>query len=250
MVHSFLLIGQSNMAGRGLANEVEPIVGDNLKVLRNGRWQPMCVPVNYDRAYAGICLAESFAQAYARDHGVTVGLIPCADGGTALYQWSKGGLLYDHAVMQAKLASRTSTITGVLWHQGESDCEPDRYATYAERFQIVMDDFRKDLDLYDVPFLLGGLGDYFEKSTYEDIKKYYPSINAQLKSVAATNKMTGYVPAEGLSCNDDMLHFDAKSLREFGLRYYQVFQTLEDPHKVFAEKPLADAAVRTYLETL
>ncbi|MBQ2401175.1 MAG: hypothetical protein II311_04070, partial [Lachnospiraceae bacterium] len=33
-----------------------------------------------------------------------------------------GELLYDHAVMQSKLAQRTSEIAGILWHQGESDC--------------------------------------------------------------------------------------------------------------------------------
>ena len=117
MMHSILLIGQSNMGGRGFKEEVEPIVNDKLYVLRNGRWQSMYAPVNGDRSFSGICLAESFALKYHETHDVTVGLIPCADGGTSLDQWREGGLLYDHAVMQARLASRTSTIAGVLWHQ-------------------------------------------------------------------------------------------------------------------------------------
>ena len=41
MIHSFLMIGQSNMAGRGFASEVEPIQNEHIKVLRNGRWQGM-----------------------------------------------------------------------------------------------------------------------------------------------------------------------------------------------------------------
>ena len=61
MIHSFLLIGQSNMAGRGFKDEVEPIKNPHIKVLRNGRWQNMYVPVNPDRPFSGICLAESFA---------------------------------------------------------------------------------------------------------------------------------------------------------------------------------------------
>ena len=38
MIHSFLLIGQSNAAGRGFKNEVEPIENKRIFVLRNGRW--------------------------------------------------------------------------------------------------------------------------------------------------------------------------------------------------------------------
>ena len=63
MIHAFLMVGQSNMAGRGIASEVEPIQNRHIKVLRNGRWLPMYVPVNNDRSFSGISLAESFADA-------------------------------------------------------------------------------------------------------------------------------------------------------------------------------------------
>ena len=43
MIHSILVIGQSNAGGRGFASEVEPFANadEHLKVLRNGRWIPM-----------------------------------------------------------------------------------------------------------------------------------------------------------------------------------------------------------------
>lgn len=90
MIHAFLMVGQSNMAGRGIASEVEPIQNRHIKVLRNGRWLPMYVPVNNDRSFSGISLAESFADAYAKEKQVDVGLIPCADGGTCLEDWQIG----------------------------------------------------------------------------------------------------------------------------------------------------------------
>ena len=248
MVHSFLLIGQSNMAGRGFAHEVEPISNKRLKVLRNGRWYPMYVPVNCDRPFAGVNLAESFADMYSKEHDVDVGLIPCADGGTRIDQWRVGGLLYDHAIYQARLASRTSTIAGVLWHQGESDCTPERYPYYAEKLKVVMDSFRKDLDLYDVPFLLGGLGEYLP--LYADHLTNYVHINAALENYAKDNPMTGFISAKGLKPNPDNLHFCAEALREFGLRYYREFQTLEDKNKVFVEKDDEFAAARTKMEML
>lgn len=38
---SFLMIGQSNMAGRGFVHEVVPIYNERIQMLRNGRWQMM-----------------------------------------------------------------------------------------------------------------------------------------------------------------------------------------------------------------
>lgn len=250
MIHSILIIGQSNMAGRGFASEVPNIINDKLLVLRNGRWRPMYIPVNPDRVTSGINLVESFADMYANDHNVEVGIIPCADGGTSLDQWQVGGLLFDHACYMAELASRTSTIAAVLWHQGESDCSPDRYPVYEEKLEIIIDAFRKRLDLHDVPFLLGGLGDYLKNFYVENISKNYIYVNDALKNLAAKKSMTGFVSAEGLGANPDNLHFSAAALREFGIRYYSEFKKLEDKNKIFLEKCTPDQAIRNDIERL
>ena len=222
-----------------------------LKVLRNGRWQPMFRPVNPDRSFSGVNLGEFFADAYSKAHpDVAVGLIPCADGGTSLDQWQVGSLLYDHAVCQARLALRTSHIVGVLWHQGESDCSNDRYPLYRQKFQVIMEALRKDLDLQDVPFLLGGLGDYLLHCDRMTDTGNYKFVNEQLRAMAQECPMTGYVSAEGLGSNPDMLHFSAEALQEFGHRYYDVFETLENRNKVYAEKPEMDGAIRSELELL
>ena len=228
MVHSFLLIGQSNMAGRGVIGSVAPIENPRLYVSRNARWQPMFVPVNPDRPFSGISLAESFADAYSRDHDVDVGLIPCADGGTSLAQWAPGGLLYDHALMQARLARRTSVLRGILWHQGESDCSQEASAVYAEKLCELIRRLRRDLEMPEIPVVLGALGDFL-KEYDEGTRRYYPVINAALRQVAETQAATAFAPADGLSAKPDHLHFDAKSLREFGLRYYAAYRTVERP---------------------
>lgn len=248
MIHSFLLIGQSNMAGRGFLQEAEPLRNPALKVLRNGRWMPMFRPVNPDRPFSGVNLAETFAEQYARDHGVDAGLIPCADGGTTLDQWRVGGLLFDHAVAQARLAQRTSTIAGVLWHQGESDCPDPLYLHYEEKLRPILRAFRDALDLHDVPFLLGGLGDFLPLN--DPMYCTYPHINASLQHIAATEPLTGFVSAEGLASNPDHLHFCTRALQQFGQRYYEVFLTLERRDKVFPEKPDPDHAFRTDIEQL
>ena len=210
----------------------------------------MYVPVNPDRVTSGINLVESFADLYAKDHNVDVGIIPCADGGSSLDQWQVGGLLFDHACYMAELASRTSTIAAVLWHQGESDCAEDRYPLYEEKLTVIIDALREKLGLYDVPFLLGGLGDYLECCDRSDKYKNYIYVNEALENVANKNKMMGFVSAKGLGANADNLHFSAQALREFGLRYYNEFLKIEDTNKVFEEKSTPDQAIRNDIENL
>lgn len=253
MIHSFLLIGQSNMAGRGEIADAIPVNTDHIKVLRNGRWLRMFRPINPDRSFSGVSLAESFAERYAETYGVDVGLIPCADGGTRLDQWQPGSLLFDHAVYQAKLASRTSTIAGILWHQGESDCPDGLHQTYAQRFTVIANALREELGLEDVPLLVGGLGDYladYANAKGEYVCANYLLVNDQLQGLAATLPRCGFVSAEGLTSKSDHLHFNAQSLYQFGLRYFEVFETLRDPNKVFEEKPRPDSALRTEMELL
>lgn len=246
MIHSFLMIGQSNMAGRGKIQEVESITNPQLKMLRNGRWQRMVPPVNPDRPFSGITLAESFADAYQKEHRVDVGLIPCADGGTRIDQWKEGSLLFEHAVLQARLAERTSTIAGVLWHQGESDCQPGLSDGYGEKLEAFYEALMRALKLRDVPFIVGGLGEFLSELEIE--RQYRTSVNDQIRAFADAHPMVGYVPAGGLEGYPDHLHFTARSQREFGLRYYRVFCGLERKDKVFSEKPNEDDALRTYID--
>lgn len=226
-MYSFLLIGQSNAGGRGFPEEVPALDNERLYVQRNGKWRPMYTPVNPDRRTSGICLAESFAYLCARHYNIDVGIIPCADGGSNLDQWQPGEALYDHAVFQAKLAQRTSEIAGVLWHQGESDSREGRWALYEEKCLRVFEAMRKELGLGDnVPFLMGGLGDFLADWSGEQIPQLYPRVNAAIERMAEKNSYIGFVPATGLTGNPDNMHFNARSLREFGERYYEKFTAM------------------------
>ena len=249
MIHSFLLIGQSNMAGRGFLHETVPVNEEHIKVLRNGRWCNLHRPVHHDRHFSGVCLAESFAEKYAEKYGVDVGLIPCADGGTRLDQWAPGTILFDHAVYMTRLAQRTSTVAGVLWHQGEGDCSPSLRATYRTRFEAMMAEMRRLLDLHDIPFIVGGLGEFLPLRAKE-YEQESANLTAVLKEMAEGNPLMGFASAKGLTANPDNLHFNAASLHEFGLRYFEAYEQSRDPSKVFPEKPAVDDSVRTALELL
>lgn len=250
MIHSFLLIGQSNMAGRGFINEVEPIVNPRIKVMRNGRWQPMFVPVNPDRPFSGINLAESFCDEYSKEHNVDVGIIPCADGGTALSQWCEGSLLFDNAVYQTTLAMRTSAVAGILWHQGEGDCADDLYPLYYEKFTALVSALRKRLNLENIPLLIGGLGDFLGECELDKSLKNYKEVNKALKKSAADLNAAAFVSAEGLTSNPDLLHFNARSLRDFGIRYYNAFKELSKNTDVIHNIPIENDSMLNKMELL
>ena len=214
------------MAGRGFPAEVEPIVNERLFTLKNGRWWPMYVPVNCDRITAGTCLAESFADLASKEYGCDIGIIPCADGGTCLDQWMPGTSIYDNAVFQAKLAMRSSTLAGVLWHQGEADCAPERYPLYEEKCSRIFETMRQELNIEHLPFLIGGLGDFLARCPYEPHVENYAHVNRALLDMAEKRDYIHFVSAEGLTSNPDLLHFNAASLRTFGERYFRVFKNV------------------------
>ncbi len=251
MIHSFLLVGQSNMAGRGFIKDAIPVNSENILTLRNGHWYPMFRPICPDKDTAGVSLAESFAERYAEKHNVKVGLICCADGGTTLDQWKPGDLRFDNAINQAKMAQRQSTIVGILWHQGEFDCKDSLYPIYRQKFENIMNEFRRQLDLPDVPFIVGGLGDYLLESK-DNFMQFYnaPHVNKTLQEIVADNDRMGYVSAEGLTCNSDRLHFDSKSLYEFGIRYFNEYEKVAERNNFIAKEFTEEVVLPTGGELL
>ncbi|MFR1566344.1 MAG: sialate O-acetylesterase [Christensenellales bacterium] len=227
-VRSFLMIGQSNMAGRGNLTDVPPIDNDLCFMLRNGRWQKLSEPVNPDRALSGsfasgISPAASFLDEYTRFYGVSAGLIPAADGGTKICQWQPGEILFDHAVMLTELAKRSSVFSGILWHQGESDCGCDEDVNkYETRFQHMLNGLLSALG--NVPVVIGELSENTAESW--GFKTRPQRLNSVLRKIASKNKNIAVASAKGLTLKTDGIHFDAQSCRIFGKRYFEALKTL------------------------
>lgn len=239
MIHSFLMIGQSNMAGRGFAGDVPQIYDEHIKMQRNGVWHNMFEPINYDLPSAGIGLGASFAASWRFDNMQNeIGLIPCAEGGSNLDDWAIGGALFDNAVSQAQLAQRTSELKGILWHQGENDCSPENAQRYCEKFAVIINELRRVLHIREVPLILGGLGDYLSEGLFGKYFSAYPLINEALEKFVQTNENCYFVTAKELTANPDGLHFNARSQRLFGVRYYDAYHHLRN---IF--EPLADEEV-------
>ena len=226
---SFLMVGQSNMAGRGDIGEVEPIKNSKCFMYRVARWVPMDEPINVDKhggaAYQpGVSLAASFADEYAKHFDAPVGLIPCANGGTCIEQWKPGGDLFDHAVFVAKLAMRTSKLGGIIWHQGESDCSPFMPDVYAEKFMHTMTSFREELGIPDLPIVIGELSESCAEKW--GVSVVAPRMNALFHSLAHRLGHCAVAKADGLGLRCDGIHFSAASQRILGVRYFEKYLSI------------------------
>ena len=216
-----LLLGQSNMSGRGLIPYVEPISDDRITAFYSDLgWVKMTEPIHKDSSNAGIGLSASFAKAFVETFDCELGLVPLAVGGSSLSDWSEGGELYENAVTVAKEAMKSGEICAILWHQGESDRTS---TTYAEKFKTAMDSLIGELEL-DKDNIAIITGELCDRGNYES----YPieNINTTLNSDVLKNYFPNYAvaSAEGLT-NDELedSHFDAPSLRVLGYRYFEGF---------------------------
>lgn len=210
-----LLIGQSNMAGRGLPNEVDPIADGRIETFRDGQWQAAIEPLHNDKETAGVGLSMSCASAYLEAlPQARIGLVPAAVGGTPLSRWMPGEDLYERALGIAREALKGGALKAILWHQGETDAQNVELAqSYGRRLAEMVGTLRKGLDATDVPFIVGGLGDFL---AVHPTCVHYELVNDALQHLNVGR--CGFASAAGLG-EFDGIHFDSASLRILGQRY-------------------------------
>jgi hypothetical protein len=224
----FVLAGQSNMAGRGIPDSLSKVTDPRILVLsKNNEWIPATDPLHYDKPEAGVGPGISFAQEMLKGYGdrpVKIGLIPAAVGGTSIDKWVPGAYdsitqthPYDDAIRRTKTAMLTGVLKGILWHQGSSDAAPAKQIGYLQKQVTVINRFRDDLGVPQLPFVAGELGYYnANKLAFNQMLQQLPSQIAHVKVVSA----------EGLTPNADSIHFNTFSARILGLRYAKAMQSL------------------------
>lgn len=221
----FLLIGQSNMAGRGVveAQDKQPIARVWM-LTEKMEWAPATDPLHFDKpAIAGVGIGRSFARTLlAQRPSASIGLIPAAFGGSALNEWTPDGKHYPNAVARAKQAMKSGKLRGILWHQGEADSKAELAGTYRERFAKFVAMLRQDLGVGDVPVVVGQLGEFFQPDS-EGTRK----VNEQLALVPFALPKAAFASSAGLKHKGDNVHFDSPSLREFGRRYALAYLSLD-----------------------
>ena len=205
----FLLIGQSNMAGRAALEEGDEKPIANVLLLDDqGKWIPATNPLNRfatDRKVLSmqrISPGAGFAHEMTKKlPGKTIGLIHNARGGTKIQQWGKGQDLYVHTIERlAKV--KNLKVDGVLWHQGEGNRSD---TSYLKRLTDLVARLRADLKNPNLCFVAGEI---YGKAI----------VNDQMAKLAETVPRTGLAKANELSVFDKV-HFDRKSQLTLGKRY-------------------------------
>ena len=212
----YLLIGQSNMAGRS------PLGQDDMAVIQgcyllNGedRWEPAKNPLNrYSTVKKentpiemnpGYLFAKTLLE---HQQDISLGLVVNARGNTSIEEWAKGTSLYNEAIRRTRIAQKAGALKGILWHQGENNAND---ANYLEKLTALIANLRNDLDEPNVPFIAGQVNG---QSPVNDLIAKLPE--------AMTG--TGFVSSVGLTGD---IHFDAKSMKLLGQRYAEVMMKIQ-----------------------
>jgi hypothetical protein len=167
----WIIAGQSNAAGYGRGPVCDPPeLGVHL--LRNDeRWDIAAHPLNdptgsthpnREAANPGHSPYLCFARALRAALGSPIGLIQTALGGSALSAWNPAenpdAPLYYNLIHCVNRAG--GRVRGMVWYQGESDCNPAAAPTYERRFADFIARLRGDLHRPALPVLVAQLNRY------------------------------------------------------------------------------------------
>ena len=227
----YLLIGQSNMKGRGIMPE-EPKRDPRILMmnLKDDSWYLARHPLHlvgdaknfagHDNAGVGPGLA--FAESLiSQNPKIAIGLVPCAVGGSPMNLWQKGAKLYDEALRRAKVALQTTApvkgrIRGVLWLQGEANANAAGLAVHEAKLLKLVDDLRADLAQPDLPFIACTIGEMGDTSKLAD----KVAMNQLLLTLPTKRAHTACVDARELKTHiGDSVHFDTPAQIEIGKRF-------------------------------
>lgn len=218
------LAGQSNMSGRGVPELLDTTPVPNVWALDStGHWRPAREPLHWEKPkLVGTGPGFAFARAIARECHVAIGLVPTAVGGSAIRRWEPAAFdsatnthPWDDAMSRIARARPDGRFVAILWHQGESDANPQQAPLYDGRLRDLIRRMRSAVGNPDAPFVMGGIGRWPERPW----NAYREKVDSVQRDVARTTPRTAFVPSDGLRHRGDSLHFDAASQREFGERY-------------------------------
>ncbi|PQV51171.1 protein of unknown function (DUF303) [Jejuia pallidilutea] len=222
----YLLIGQSNMAGRAI---IEPQDSDSLEHVflftgeKGNIWNKAVNPLNtYSTVRKKLSMQKlgpgyAFAKAMIKANpNKNIGLVVNAKGGTSIEEWAPNGTLYQQAVIRTSKALKNGVLKGVLWHQGESNTA--HYNTYMPKLITLIKAIRNDFNLPNLPFVVGQLSpDKPERINF----------NKMLLELPKSIIHTAVVKTDSTS-TIDKTHFDSASQRLLGRRYAEEMLKLLD----------------------
>jgi len=220
----YLVIGQSNMAGRADIQQQDKDTLKNVFLYRgdsNKTWEKAANPMNkYSTIRKDIKLQKlgpsyTFAREMAKVSNNPIGLVVNAKGGTNIKEWKPGTTFYEEAVRRTKEAMKFGTLKGIIWHQGEANTSA--VDAYKGQIKELIDSLRADLGNSDLPFVAGQLS--------EDKPKRH-DFNVMIVTLPSFVSNTAVVSTEGTKTKEGT-HFNSESQRLIGERYAEKMKKLQ-----------------------
>lgn len=220
----YIMAGQSNMAGRGFVQPHDTLISKQVLVLdKKNEWVYAKEPLHYyEPTLTGLDCGLSFGKKLSSYYGkkITIGLIPCAIGGSSIEQWLydstyRGVTLYTNLVNKIKAAIPYGTIKGMIWHQGESNSGRFSYRNYKQKLESLFTKIRKDVGNEDMPILMGEISSFLNRATNPKAD----SVNRDMHLLASEKKNMFVINTADLTPKADTIHFDSRSQRKMGERF-------------------------------
>ena len=231
----YLLIGQSNMAGRGpleAKDTTEAIEGVWL-LNADGIPEPAIAPLNKystirkELSLQGYNPGCEFGRIMHSETGRPILLVVNARGGSHIAEWqpdNSNGYFRD-AVSRTQEALKYGSLKGILWNQGETDVEK-KTRDYPEKFSLMISELRKQLDAENVPVVIGQVGRW-KWAPKEDIDRFNGSIVPETSKIVSN---CTYVSSEGLERRfkdkERDPHYGRKAQIELGRRYAEAIKAM------------------------
>lgn len=253
LIRVYLLAGQSNADGRALstllpASLQQPqtdvdfffhVEGSHPLENQLIDLQPGSPEFNQPNYFGPeITFGRAMADYFASDPNTSIAVIKYANGGTNLHtQWKAGGSGSDEGdgseyvafqeTVYAGLASiqtanpeDTVVVSGMIWHQGESDSlNVSSASSYEENLSDFIADIRGTYAA-NLPFIIGEIAN--NGTNYQIVQ------DAQ-KAVSSADPLTKFVSSDELELKADNIHFNANGQQTLGWNFATQMQIQSIP---------------------
>jgi hypothetical protein len=160
-MHLFIIAGQSNAFGKAKV-PIHQVSSTHVLKWNNGEWLLGKEPTHFG---GGFSFAQSFALhllSLIRDPNYTIGLVPCAVGGSSIRHWQRGQSPYQNCldkIALIKSITPNATVDGVVFYQGEIDTlTMPQTRAWPGLFRQFQQSFREDVGNKDVPIIFAQIG--------------------------------------------------------------------------------------------
>ena len=233
----FVLAGQSNMVGQGLAAELtasQAVTPSDLILYLDGEQAGL---LGRERFGPEVSLACQLTEALPNRELI---FVKHARGGTSLLAWApewdaaraeitgnaQAGPLYAPLIQTLDRLGlgADAEIGAVFWMQGERDARFEGPAAeYFENLGTLIAAFRRDLNDPNLPFLLGLANPAPEQySELETVQRAQRRAAAEIAGVYL-------IETDGLTKRDDGVHYDTHGALELGRRFAEAYLGVAEP---------------------